>query len=178
MPECFTPPPTAGALGDCNCRKFAFRWVGQGKSLAHPDFSINLLLSRRLIAGIVFVILLGAPRANCGPPSGFLEGHLKIISPMYAERDDANVPRATVKTYAEYPLVVLSQDGQREIARVIADANGNYRAVLPPGAYILDMQDRARKRVHAKPQPFTIKSNETIHLDMNVLIARGGQRSE
>jgi len=33
------------------------------------------------------------------------------------------------------PLVVLSPDGKREIMRVTANGNGNYRATLPPGDY-------------------------------------------
>ena len=80
------------------------------------------------------------------------------------------MPRQTVtpQTYAEYPLIVLSQDGKKEIARVTADENGNYRAALPPGDYILDVQDRAGKRVRAKPQPFTVVSNQTVRVDMNI----------
>jgi hypothetical protein len=33
------------------------------------------------------------------------------------------------------PLIILSPDGKREIMRVTADGNGNYRATLPPGDY-------------------------------------------
>jgi hypothetical protein len=53
---------------------------------------------------------------------------------------------------------------------VTADENGNYRIALPPGAYILDVQDRAAKRLRARPQPFTVVSNQTAHVDMNVVI--------
>jgi len=33
------------------------------------------------------------------------------------------------------PPITLSQDGKKEIMRVTADGNGNYRATLPPGDY-------------------------------------------
>ena len=33
------------------------------------------------------------------------------------------------------PLIILSPDGKKEIMRVTADGNGNYRATLPPGDY-------------------------------------------
>jgi hypothetical protein len=103
--------------------------------------------------------------------TGFIEGHLKIISPRVVGPSD-EMPRQTVtaETYAEYPLIVLSQDGGKEIARVTADGNGNYRVALPLGNYLLDIHDRVRKRVRGQPQPFTILSNQTVHVDMNVVI--------
>jgi hypothetical protein len=61
-----------------------------------------------------------------------------------------------VQNYAEYPLITLSQDGEKEIARVTADGSGKYRVALPPGDYLLDLKDRARKHVRAKPQRFTL----------------------
>ena len=67
-------------------------------------------------------------------------------------------------------LIILSQKEQKEIAHVTADENGNYRAPLPPGAYILDVQGRVPKGLRAKPQPFTVVSNQTVRVDMNILI--------
>jgi len=39
------------------------------------------------------------------------------------------MPRPAVppETYAEYPLIILSQDGKKEIAHVTPDENGKYR---------------------------------------------------
>ena len=51
-----------------------------------------------------------------------------------------------------------------------ADESGNYRVALPPGAYVLDVQDRARKRLRAKPQPFTVVPNQTVRVDMSIFI--------
>ena len=61
-----------------------------------------------------------------------------------------------------------SKDGKKEIARITADENGNYRLELPPGDYVLDVQGRAPGHVRAKPQPFTVVSNETVRVDMNI----------
>jgi hypothetical protein len=97
-----------------------------------------------------------------------LEGHLRIVSPRFVELADSNVPRITAETYAEYPLVVLSRDEKKEIARVTADENGNYRVALTPGDYVLRVQGRASKRARAKPQLFTIISNQTVRVDMDV----------
>jgi|SRR5205823_8519414 len=124
---------------------------------------------KNLIAGCIFLVLVGSAMSNDALPPGIVEGHLKIVSPRAVEPSD-NMPRAAVapETYAEYPLIILSQDGQKGIARVIADENGNYRTALPPGSYVLDVQDRVAKRIRAKPQPFTVISSQTVRVDMNI----------
>jgi hypothetical protein len=124
---------------------------------------------RNLIAGCIFLVLVGSAMSNDALPPGIVEGHLKFVSPRAVEPSD-NMPRTAVapETYAEYPLIILSQDGQKGIARVIADGNGNYRIALPPGSYVLDVQDRVAKRIRAKPQPFTVISNQTVRVDMNI----------
>jgi hypothetical protein len=76
--------------------------------------------------------------------------------------------RVTAELYAEYRPVILSQEEKKEIARFTPDKNRNYRVALPPGNYLLDVQDRMRKRVRGKPQQFTIVSNQTAHVDMNI----------
>jgi hypothetical protein len=121
------------------------------------------------------LILAGTTPSNASAP-GFIEGHLKIAWLGAAAEPSDTMPRQTVapETYAKYPLIVFSQDGKREISRVTADGNGNYRVALPPGAYILDVQDRAAKRLRAKPQPFTVVSNHTVRVDMNIVIGFAG----
>ncbi|SRR5437899_9794561 len=122
-----------------------------------------------LIAGCTLLVLVGTESINAAP-QGFLEGHLKIISPREVEPSD-EMPRQTVtaETYAQYPLIILSAGAQKEIARVTADENGNYRVALSPGDYILDVQGRKPKgHLRAKPQPFTVASNQTVRVDMNI----------
>ena len=102
-----------------------------------------------------------------------MEGHLKIVVIRAVEPD--NMPQSAPETYAEYPLIILSQDGKREIARLTADKSGNYRAALPPGSYILAVQERpaeerAAERIHANRQPFTVVPNQTVRVDMTIFI--------
>src|SRR5437870_6604232 len=129
-----------------------------------------------LIAACIFLILAGA-LVNAAPP-GLMEGHLKIVSLKQVEVGD-EMPRPAVpaETYAEYPLIILSQDGTKEIARVIADENGNYRAALPPGEYIIDVEGRVPKRLHVRAQPFTVVPNETVHVDMTIVTGFGAEAS-
>src|SRR5436309_15772826 len=107
-----------------------------------------------LISGCLLLIPIGCVASDKAASPGFLEGQLKIVSPRTVEPSD-NMPRPAVapETYAEYPLIILSQDGKKEIAHVTPDENGKYRVALPPSAYILDVKDRVAKRVRAKPQP-------------------------
>jgi len=115
------------------------------------------------------IFLLAFSASLHAAEQGFLEGHLKIIFGMAAQpSDDMPHPEIAPESYAEYPLVVLSQDGKNQVARFTANEDGNYRIALPPGAYILDIQNRAAKRLRARPQPFTVAPNQTVHVDMNI----------
>ena len=121
-------------------------------------------------AACIFVMLTGTASLKAAP-QGFVEGHLKIVVIRAVEADD--MPETAPETYAEYPLVVLNQDGKGEIARLTADKSGNYRVALPPGAYILQAQERGEERVeriHANPQPFTVIPNQTVRVDMTIFI--------
>ena len=112
-------------------------------------------------------VLAGTTSINAAAP-GFVEGHLKITSPREVELANGTPASITAESYAEYPLIILSQDGKNEVARVTADKNGNYRAALPPGDYVLDVQRRAPGHVRAKPQRFTVVSNQTVRVDMDI----------
>jgi hypothetical protein len=131
-------------------------------------------------AACIFLMLAGAASTKAAP-QGFIEGHLKIVV-VRAVEPDSN-PQPAPETYAHYPLIILSQDGKREIARLTVDKSGNYRAALAPGAYILAVQERpaeerAAERIHANRQPFTVVPNQTVRVDMTIFIgATKGQAS-
>ena len=129
------------------------------------------MLLKYLISVWLLLISIGCVMSDIAVPPGFLEGNLKIVFLGAAEPSD-NMPRSAVapETYAEYPLVVLSQSDKKEVARVTANENGNYRVSLPPGAYILDVEGRVAKRLRARPQEFTVSSNETVRVDMSIII--------
>ena len=123
---------------------------------------------RLLIGGYLFLLLLSCTRAGDAVPPGLVEGHLKIVSLKEVELAEASPSKGTSENYAEYPLIILSKAGQKEVARITADRDGNYRVSLPPGDYILDVQGRGRGGVRAKPRLFTIVSNQTVRVDMNM----------
>src|SRR5881396_2241758 len=120
------------------------------------------------LKGLTAVCIFSVVTGMATEPPGFVEGHLKIVSPKEVELADGNAPAITAENYAQYPLIILSQGGKKEFARVTADGNGNYRTALPPGDYVLDVKGRVRGHVRAKPQQFTVVSNQTVRVDMNI----------
>jgi hypothetical protein len=123
--------------------------------------------SFKCLIAVCICFVIGAIVSIDAAPPGFVEGHLKIISPKEVELADGT-PSKVAENHAEYPLIVLSRDGKKQVARVTADENGNYRVALPPGDYVLDVQDRRRRHVRATPQPFTVISNQSVRVDMNI----------
>ena len=145
---------------------------GDDETIPSCLFILISSVPNSVTAACIFLMLAGAASTEAAP-QGFMEGHLKIVVIRAVEPD--NMPQPAPETYAEYPLIILSQDGKREIARLTADKSGNYRAALPPGAYILAVQERpaeerTAERIHANRQPFTVVPNQTVRVDMTIFI--------
>src|SRR5205823_2110260 len=121
------------------------------------------------IAASIFLVLLGTASSSNAAPQGFLEGQLKILSRSPVKLADENTAPMTARNYADYPLIILTGGETKQIARIIADRDGNYRAALPPGAYILDVEGRVPKGLRIRAQPFTVVANETVHVDMTIV---------
>ena len=131
-------------------------------------FAAMSTIPGNLIRVFISVVFVGATSIEAAEP-GFLEGHLKIISSKEVDLADETLhSKMTAENYVDYPLVILSRDKQTEVAHVTADENGNYRIGLPPGEYILDVQNRRGRHVRATPQPFTIVTNQTLRVDMAI----------
>ena len=134
----------------------------------YPAHFLYVVRIKHLILGCLFLVPIGCLASGNTAP-GFLEGRLRILAFKDVELAGANPPKFSGGNYAEYPLIILSGDGKKEIARVRANENGSYRLALPPGDYILDVQGRRPKgHVRAKPQPFTVVSNQTVRIDMDI----------
>jgi hypothetical protein len=125
----------------------------------------------KLFFAICLVLVpISAAVAEGSAPTGWIEGHLSLTLLKGVDTGDETL-RATVApgTYAEYPLIVLTADRREQVARLTADDSGHYRAALAPGNYVLDVENRVRKRVGVKSQPFTVAANETVHVDITVM---------
>ena len=131
-----------------------------------------------LIVACAVLVLAGAALINAAP-QGSVEGQLKIVLLRPVQLDDENpaaeTATTTAKNYADYPLIILSQAERKQIARLTADAEGNYRAALPTGTYILDVEGRVPKRLHVRAQPFTIVPNQTVRVDITIMTGFGAE---
>lgn len=141
------------------------------KTIPPGFFALMSSIPKSLVAVWIFLVLADTAPIKAAP-QGFMEGHLKIVFLGAVEPSDEMPRPAAVapESYADYPLVILSQAEKKEIVRVTPDESGNYRVALPPGAYVLDVKDRGAKRGRAKPQSFTIVSNQTVRVDMSIFI--------
>ena len=72
------------------------------------------------IAASIFFVLVGTALINAAP-QGFLEGQLKIISRRSVALADENTAPMTARNYADYPLIILTRDETKQIARIIAE---------------------------------------------------------
>lgn len=133
----------------------------------YPAHFLYVMRFKHWIFCCVFLVL-ACRLASDDAVLGFLEGRLRILVFKDVELAEGNTSKFSAD-YGEYPLIIRSEDGKREIARVTADENGKYRVPLRPGDYVLDVHGSMRKgQVGAKPQPFKVVANQTVHVDMNV----------
>ena len=121
-----------------------------------------------LLAVVSLLIPFGGIRAADAGAAGFLEGHLRIAAPKTVEIAEAETAKGAAVDYARYPLVIFNSAGDKEVAQVTADKDGNYRVALPPGDYILDAKGRAPGHVRATPKRFSVVSNQTVHADFEL----------
>ena len=124
-----------------------------------------------LLAVCLALLAITASVADGSAPTGWVEGHLSLTLLKGVDTGD-EMPPATVAPgmYGEYPLIVLTADRREQVARLTADDFGHYRAALAPGNYILEVENRLRNRLGVKAQPFTVRTNETVHVDITVMI--------
>jgi hypothetical protein len=91
----------------------------------HPALFLYGMRLKHLILGFLFVVPIGCLASDNTAP-GFLEGRLRIAAFKDVELAEGNPPKFSGGNYAEYPLIILTEDGKKQIARVTADENGKY----------------------------------------------------
>lgn len=104
------------------------------------------------------------------PPSGFLEGRLKIPAQRGVDIADHTGGGDEPAEFADYTLTVLTEGGDKEVTQIQPNDKGEYRVALPPGKYILAAkQPRIRKpRSPGILRPFSVLANRTVRVDMEI----------
>ena len=120
---------------------------------------------------IVLIVILAAALAACSPASqemGTLEGQVTIgpLSPVV--QAGASEPTPAPEVYAARQIVILSEDGEKELARVQIEADGSYRIELAPGAYQVDITHTGIDFSKDLPAQVEIRPGETTRLDVDI----------
>jgi hypothetical protein len=99
---------------------------------------------KNVIRECLLLVLIGSAVLSDPVPPGFVEGHVKIFPlrdvNLVDDTDAANSGNA--QPYSEYPLIIRSRDGKKEITQVTVNRNGNYRIELPPAIISWRCKDR------------------------------------
>jgi len=117
-----------------------------------------------------FVVLLLTLSA-CGPSPaefGVLEGQVTIgpLSPVLQEGETPPTPAPEV--YAARQIVVFEADGETEVARLEIGPDGSYRAELPAGEYVVDINHAGIDFAKGLPATVNIEPGSTVTLDIDI----------
>lgn len=120
----------------------------------------------RALAGLTIAaeLAVGTPA-----PTGIVEGSIKAAIQRGAELADEKPADAAAQPQPKRTLTILSKAGT-QVAQVESDEQGKFRAVLPPGDYLLKLEDARKVRVdlRSEPRPFAVVAGQTVRVDLEV----------
>lgn len=99
---------------------------------------------------------------------GILEGHVTIGPLVPVVREGEEEPTPAPEVYAAREIVVFEEDGKTEFARLKIDENGNYRAELPVGTYVVDINRIGIDTAAGLPKEIEITSQGVTRLDIDI----------
>jgi hypothetical protein len=103
---------------------------------------------------VILGIILAAGCSSSVQAGGTLAGHVDIGPLQPVVRVGEPEPTPSPAVYAAWKIVVLSEDGKREIARAVIDSRGDYQVILSVGTY----------KVTAKPTNGGGLGSQQIHI--------------
>lgn len=99
---------------------------------------------------------------------GIIEGHVTIGPLMPVIREGEAEPTPAPEVYAAREVILFEKDGRTEFQRLKIDANGNYRAEVPVGRYVVDINHTGIDTAANLPQEIEIVSQEVTRLDIDI----------
>lgn len=136
---------------------------------------ISLRLERENCRFVVLIalVLAGAVALSCGcvqtgssQGTGTLTGNVSI-GPLCPVEPCSIPPDRLAAAYAARPITVSTKDG-KFAASVVADPVTGYSVYLAPGTYVVDIPHQGIGGSPELPQTVTIRSGETVRLDISV----------
>jgi hypothetical protein len=99
---------------------------------------------------------------------GIIEGHVTIGPLVPVIREGEVEPTPAPEVYAAREIVVFMGDGETEFTRLKIDANGNYRAELPVGMYVVDINRIGIDTATDLPTEIEITTKGVARLDIDI----------
>lgn len=99
---------------------------------------------------------------------GIIEGHVTVgpLVPVVRVGEAEATPAPEV--YAGREVVVFREDGKTEFARIKIDSTGNYRAELPVGTYVVDINHVGIDMSADLPKEIRIVNQRVTKLDIDI----------
>ncbi|MEJ2487797.1 MAG: hypothetical protein P8Y68_18940 [Anaerolineales bacterium] len=125
-------------------------------------FSVHLIT-------ILFLSLLVISACSPGPTEyGILEGHVNIGPLVPVMREGETPPTPSPEVYAARQIVVFKQPVNVEVVRIEIDDSGYYRAELPVGEYVIDINRAGIDSADGLPMTILIEADQTFQLDIDI----------
>jgi hypothetical protein len=83
-------------------------------------------------------------------------------------REGEEPPTPSPEAYAARQIVVYELDGRTEVTRLQIDASGNYRAELPVGKYVIDINHVGIDWAAELPVAIEITVGSPVRLDIDI----------
>ena len=99
---------------------------------------------------------------------GVLEGHVSIGPLMPVVREGEVEPTPAPEVYAARAVVIFLQDGKTQVARVKIDPSGDYRAELPVGTYVVDINHAGMDTAAGFPKEIDITHQGVTQVDIDI----------
>ena len=99
---------------------------------------------------------------------GIIEGYVTIGPLVPVIREGEVEPTPAPEVYAAREVVVFKEDGKTEFARLKIDATGNYRAELPVGTYVVDINHIGIDMAADLPKEIKITNQGVTRLNIDI----------
>jgi hypothetical protein len=119
-------------------------------------------------------LILSALATGCAEPTpepGVVIGHVRIRPLSPVEGEGKPTPTPWPDLYEGRVILIHGSDGEEVERRAEIDADGTYRAELPPGTYVVDIEQAGPASAAGLPKTIQVSSGETIQV--NVVIDTG-----
>lgn len=132
-------------------------------AMHHP--ACRFVFIALFLAGAI-VLSCGCVQTGSAPGTGTLTGTVSI-GPLCPVEPCNIPPERLAAAYEARPIIVSTPDG-KQVTSVVADPVTGYSISLAPGTYVVDIPHQGIGGSPDLPQTVTIRSGETVRLDISV----------